>query len=214
MEICVGCAGKGCRLRFSPAALQGVYIIEPEPFCDDRGMFSRVFCSRELDAAGLGWRISQVNRSLTRTLGAIRGIHCQRPPMAEAKIVSCLRGRVFDVVIDLRAGSPTIFQWFGTQLSGNNMLAMYVPEGFAHGFQVLEPDSEMLYFHSMPYSPQNEWGVRWDDPLVDIQWPLEPTDLSEKDRNQPFLSSGFEGMGVDTKTVNVARRNEEKNDPG
>ena len=94
------------------------------------------------------------------------------------------------------------------------MRAMYVSEGFAHGFQVLEPNSEMLSFHSMPYSPQNEGGVRWDDPLVDIQWPLESADLSEKDRNQPFLSSGFEGMVVNTKAVNVDRRNEEKNDSG
>lgn len=127
-------------------------------------------------------------------------MHYQLLPMAEVKIITCLRGRVFDVIIDLRADSPTLLQWYGADLTADNMLAMYVPQGFAHGFQVLEPDSELLYFHSAPYSPAHEGGVRWDDPLVGIHWPLEVTDLSARDRGHVLLPQDFQGL-----TVNEAR---------
>ena len=182
---------------FHEIHIEGVYIIEPEPFMDSRGMFARISCAGELEDHGLEGRIAQVNRSRTNAIGAVRGMHYQHPPMAEVKIVSCICGRVFDVVVDLRAGSPTMFQWFGTELSVDNMRAIYIPKGFAHGFQVLTPDSELLYFHSEAYSPSHEGGVRWDDPRVAVKWPLAATDISERDKNLPLLTPGFTGITVD-----------------
>lgn len=181
-------------MRINKLPLEDAFVIEPEPFTDARGIFARVFCQHELQNILHDKNIVQINHSLTRQKGAIRGMHFQRPPKAEIKIVKCLRGSVFDVIIDLRHNSPTLLQWHGEILSAENMKMMYIPEGFAHGFQILEENTELLYFHTEFYSPENEGAVRYDDPFVNIQWPLEVTDISEKDRNHPLLSQDFEGI--------------------
>ena len=181
-------------MKIAATPLKGVFIIEPEPFEDTRGMFSRIFCKKEFQSISFVKNIMQVNHSITVEKGAIRGVHFQRPPMAEIKMVKCLRGSVFDVIIDLRKDLPTFLKWHGETLSAENMKMMYVPEGFAHGFQTMESNSELLYFHTEFYSPEHEEAVRYDDPLINIQWPMEITDISEKDRNHPLLSQDFEGI--------------------
>lgn len=173
---------------FIPTPLEGAYIIKPEPFQDHRGMFSRIYCKNELSAIGYVKDIVQVNYSITVKKGAIRGMHFQYPPKAEIKMVKCLCGSVFDVIIDLRKGSPTFLKWHGEILSSENMKMIYIPEWFAHGFQTLEENCELLYLHTEFYSPEDEGGVRFDDPVLNISWPLEVTDISEKDRTHPLLA--------------------------
>ena len=175
-------------MNIKQTPLQDAFIIEPEPFMDNRGVLARVFCKQELQSILHGKNIVQVNHSMTRQKGAIRGMHFQRPPKAEIKMVKCLRGSVFDVIIDLRKGSSTLLKWHGEVLSCENMKMMYIPEGFAHGFQTLEENSELLYLHTEFYSPEHEGGVRFDDPVLNISWPLEVTDISEKDRTHPLLA--------------------------
>jgi len=181
-------------MKFHQTFLKGAYVIEPEPFEDHRGKFSRIFCQEDLKQIGHCKEIVQINHSLTKQKGAIRGMHFQKPPKAEIKIVKCIRGSVFDVIIDLRKNSPTIFKWYGEILSSENMKMMYVPGGFAHGFQALENNCELLYFHTEFYSPEHEGGVRYNDPLINILWKSEPIDISMKDQNYPLLSNQFEGV--------------------
>ena len=157
------------------------FVIEPEPFTDDRGIFARVFCQHELQNILHGKNIEQINHSLSRQKGAFRGMHFQYPSMAEIKMVKCLRGCVFDVMIDLRQGSSTFLKWHGEILSAENMKMLYIPEGFAHGFQTLEENCEIIYLHTDFYSPEHEGSVRYDDPKIGIKWPLGITDVSERD---------------------------------
>lgn len=139
-------------------------------------------------------RVVQVNHSRTHQTGAVRGLHFQHAPHSEMKLVRCLRGRIWDVVADLRAGSPTFLRWQAEELCPGNARMIVVPEGCAHGFQVLEADSELLYLHTAPYTPQAEGGVRHDDPALAICWPLPVTDLSARDRSHPLLGAGFAGL--------------------
>ena len=180
----------------SKLPLEGAFVIEPGLVTDDRGIFARVFCQHELQSTLHGKNIVQINHSLTRQKGAIRGMHFQYPPKAEIKIVKCMSGSVYDIIIDLRPNSPTLLQWHGEILSAENMKMMYVPEGFAHGFQTLEKNCELLYLHTEFYSPEHEGSVRYDDPLINIQWPMEVTDISEKDRNHPLLAEDFQGIEI------------------
>jgi dTDP-4-dehydrorhamnose 3,5-epimerase len=183
-------------VKIHPTAIAGALVLDTEPVQDHRGAFARLFCAREL-APVLGDRaIVQVNHSLTRAVGAVRGMHFQRAPDAEMKIVRCLRGRVFDVAVDLREGSPTFLRWVSCELSAGNRRALVVPEGCAHGFQVLEPDSELLYLHTAYYARESEGGVRYDDPRLAIHWPLPPTDLSDRDRAHPLISQDFHGIAA------------------
>ncbi len=181
-------------MRINKLALEGAFVIEPEPSTDDRGLFARIFCKEELQSILHGKSIVQVNHSMTRHKGAIRGMHFQWPPTAEIKMVKCLRGSVFDVMIDLRRDSSTFLKWHGEKLSAENTKMMYIPEGFAHGFQILEQNSELLYLHTEFYSPECEGGVRYDDPTITISWPLEVMDMSERDQNHPLLSHDFKGI--------------------
>lgn len=171
-----------------PLPLDWSSLIEAEPFQDHRGLFARFFCTRELCQIFDGRQIVNVNFSQTHKAGAIRGMHFQYPPHQEMKLVRCLRGSVFDVVVDLRPESPTFLKWHGEILSAANMKMICAPEGFAHGFQTLEPDSEVLYLTTAHYVPEAEGGVRYDDPAVDIQWPLPVTEVSRKDSSHPFLN--------------------------
>jgi len=170
---------------FQKAQLAGAYVIDLDRIEDDRGFFARAWCQREFEQQGLESRLVQCNLSQNRTAGTLRGMHYQVDPHKETKMVRCLKGRIFDVIVDLRADSPTYLQWFGVELSADNHRALYVPEGFAHGYQTLEPDTEVFYQVSEFYSPGSEQGLRWDDQAIGIGWPLTPTSISEKDRNYP-----------------------------
>ena len=186
----------GPRVKIRETQLLDVRVVESETLNDHRGAFRRLFCSHELRVI-LGERsVVQINQSRTHALGAVRGLHYQRTPYAEMKLVRCLRGRVWDVALDLRAGSPTLLQWHGEELSAENARMLVIPEGCAHGFQVLEPNSELLYLHTMYYTPDAEAGVRFDDPLADIRWPLAAVDLSMRDLQHALLEADFTGLQV------------------
>lgn len=174
--------------------ISGAWIVESDTFQDDRGAFSRLFCSEELRPVLGKKKIAQINHSRTLNVGAIRGLHYQNPPKTEMKIVHCLKGRVFDVAIDLRQESPTFLKWAAIELTSKKPSAFIIPEGCAHGFQVLEADSELLYLHTEFYTPNSEGAVRFDDPKIGIDWPLEPTDISAKDLAHPYLTKDFKGI--------------------
>lgn len=171
-------------------------VIQSVPHRDLRGAFVRLFCADELQPL-LGHReIAQINHSRTSQTGAVRGLHFQRPPHAEMKMIRCLRGRVWDVAVDLREGSPTLLQWHAEELEQDDARMLVIPEGFAHGFQALEPDSELLYLHTAFYHPPSEGGLRHDDPRLAIPWPLPPRDLSARDLAHPLLEAGFSGVAL------------------
>lgn len=176
--------------------IDGIFVVETTPFNDQRGTFVRYYCENELSAAIGKRHIVQINMSRTHTVGAVRGLHFQRPPHAEMKMVRCLKGKVWDVAIDLRAGSSTFLQWYAEELSPENARMMVIPEGCGHGFQVMEEDSELLYLHTALYTPEFEGGVLFDDPRLNISWPLPVTDLSERDWKHPLMTEDFTGMTV------------------
>lgn len=174
--------------------ISGVKIIENTVFQDNRGAFSRLYCSHELLETLGSRKVEQINHSKTNRVGAVRGLHYQSSPHAEMKIVRCLKGLVFDVAVDLRKNSSTFLKWYGIELSPNNHRALVIPEGCAHGFQVLEEDSELLYLHTEFYTPNSEGAVRFDDPKISVHWPLSPTDLSARDLSHPNLTDKFKGI--------------------
>lgn len=182
------------RFDFLPTPLAGLTIICRRSHEDTRGSFSRLFCAEEFREIGLSGSIAQINHSVTRQTGAVRGLHFQNSPHAEIKIVSCLKGKVFDVAVDLRPGSPTFLRWRGEVLSAENRRALFIPKGFAHGFQTLEEDTELLYLHTDFYEPTAEGALNVADPRLDIAWPLPITELSERDRAHPFMGSEFAGV--------------------
>lgn len=182
------------QLEVSDTPLAGLKIIQRRCIEDSRGYFSRVFCADELRGAGFLGAIAQINQTLTRHCGAVRGMHFQNPPHAEIKMVSCLRGRVFDVAVDLRRGSPTFLSWYGEILSAENRKSLLIPEGFAHGFQTLSDDCELLYLHSASYAPVAEGALNAQDPRLSIEWPLPIGEMSERDRQHPNLESDFPGI--------------------
>ncbi len=175
---------------FRKTGLEGVYVIEPELKTDGRGFFTRTFCKKELAEKGIDFTIAQMNQSLTKRKGAVRGMHYQKDLKAEDKIVSCLKGRVYDVAVDLRRDSPTYGKFAAQELSEENKLMMYIPKGLAHGFQTLANGCVMQYLMTEYYSPEHSSGARWDDPLFGIRWPLKVTDMSEKDKSWPLLAEG------------------------
>ena len=182
------------RFDFDRTALPDLLVIRRKPMGDNRGFLERMYCESEMREAGVSRSIRQINRTVTRARGTVRGLHFQRRPMAETKIVSCIRGRVFDVAVDLRAGSPTYLAWFGIELSADNGLSMLIPEGFAHGLQTLEDDCEMLYFHTADYAAAAEGGLNAMDSRIGIAWPVPCTEISDKDRSLPTVEEGFEGF--------------------
>jgi len=182
-------------MRLRETDIRGVWVVETDLREDKRGSFFRAFCDFELAEILDGRVIRQVNVSCTKSVGAIRGMHFQYPPEAEMKCVRCLAGAVWDVVVDLRKGSASFLKWFGVMLSADDANMIVIPEGCAHGFQVLEPASQLLYMHTAPYTPECEGGVRYDDPRIGIEWPLSVTDVSERDMGHPLLDS-FEGIVI------------------
>lgn len=171
-------------MRFEKTPLAGAYVIHLEKREDDRGFFARFFCEREFGEAGLETHYVQINNSLSRDKGTLRGMHYQMAPSAEVKVVRALTGAMWDAILDLRPDSPTFGKSFGAELTADNRCMMYCPRGFAHGFLTLEPDTEALYLVSDFYDPARERGVRWNDPRFDIAWPAPPEVISDKDANQ------------------------------
>jgi dTDP-4-dehydrorhamnose 3,5-epimerase len=181
-------------LNVQATPIAGVHVITSSVMQDERGAFTRLFCEDELAPWLRGRRIAQVNHSTTRDAGAVRGMHFQRPPHAETKFVRCLKGRAWDVAVDLRAGSPTFLQWFAHELTPGAADMMLIPEGCAHGFQALEDSTELLYLHTSAYEPTAEGAVRWDEPRVGIRWPLPVTVLSPRDTSHAPLAADFHGI--------------------
>jgi dTDP-4-dehydrorhamnose 3,5-epimerase len=180
------------RFTIQETPLEGLKIIQRTAIGDARGFLSRIFCAEDLASAGWTWPIAQINYTLTKTSGTVRGMHFQFPPMAEAKLVSCLRGAVWDVAVDIRRGLPTFLKWHAEELSAANQRALLIPPGFAHGFQTLEPDCELLYLHSASYDPACEGALNPRDPPLAISWPKEISSISEKDFNRPMLDPSFQ----------------------
>jgi len=175
-------------LLFEPTPLAGAYVIHPERREDARGHFVRTFCEQEFFEHGLTTSFVQANAAWNTHLGTVRGLHRQLSPHQEVKVVRCTQGSVFDVIVDCREGSGTRYQWFGLTLSASNGKQLYVPEGFAHGYQVLHDDSELAYLVSAHYAPNAESGLRWNDPILGIEWPIQnDVDVSDKDANWPLL---------------------------
>lgn len=181
--------------------ISGLKVVHRRPIRDSRGYFSRFFCAEEFRQAGLGGAISQINQSYSKVAGTVRGMHLQMPPHAERKFVSCIRGEIFDVAVDLRRNSPTFLQWHGELLSEANQRSLLIPEGFAHGFQTMADDCELLYLVSAAYEPTAEKGLNAADPLLKIQWPLPIAEMSDKDRNNTMLSSDYCGIELDSKAA-------------
>lgn len=172
-------------MKFIQTPLSGAYVVELEKRGDDRGFFARAFCVEEFTAHGLNPTVLQANISESARKGTLRGLHYQIAPFGEVKFIRCIKGSVYDVLVDLRPESHTFKQWFGIELTAENQKAVYIPEGFAHGHQTLEDDSQIMYLVSQKYSPEHERGLRWDDPSITIQWPLKPTVMSDKDTHWP-----------------------------
>lgn len=178
-------------MQFHPTKIENVFLIDPDIHNDSRGYFMRSFCARELAVLPGRFAAAQINRSLTKTRGTIRGMHFQRAPHAEKKIVQCIRGAAFDVVIDLRPDSPTFGKWFACELTAENKTLLFVPEGCAHGFQTLTDDCEMEYVMSEFHHPESAAGVRWDDPFFTIDWPFPSPLLSEQDASWPLYPHAY-----------------------
>lgn len=172
-------------MKFTPAPIPGGFVIDLEPIGDERGFFSRMFCEIEFGKAGLETRFVQMNDSYSANKGTMRGLHYQLAPSAEVKVVRCIRGAAWDVILDLREDQPTFGQWFGTEITAENRRAMYVPRGFAHGFITLQDDTELVYMVSDFYDKARERGVRWNDPRFAVGWPIEPVVVSARDQGHP-----------------------------
>jgi dTDP-4-dehydrorhamnose 3,5-epimerase len=181
-------------MKLAETSIPGMFEATTDIRRDHRGQFARLFCRDELTEAQRGRPIVQINQSRTASVGAIRGLHFQRAPMAEGKWVRCLKGRVFDVAVDLRRGSYSFLKWHAIELDAERMNAVFIPEGCAHGFQVLEPESELLYLHTESYSAAHEGGLRFDDPRIGVRWPLTVTELSDRDRQHPLIEAHFKGI--------------------
>ncbi|CDZ44337.1 dTDP-4-dehydrorhamnose 3,5-epimerase family protein [Neorhizobium galegae] len=182
------------RFTVTDLPLAGLKLVERQNLGDSRGFLSRMFCADELAPAGWAKPIAQINLTVTARQGTVRGMHFQHPPHAEMKLVNCLRGAVFDVAVDLRQDSPTFLKWHAQELSAENRCSLLIPQGFAHGFQALTDDCELLYFHSMHYASRSEGALNAQDPVLDISWPLEITEMSDRDRGHSFLTSQFTGL--------------------
>jgi len=180
-------SGRCAMMKYRDMKVAGAYVVEPETFPDERGLFARSFCSREFSLKGLNGHIAQTNFSFSHRKGTLRGLHYQAPPHEEAKLVRCTAGACFDVVVDLRKDSPTYLKWDGIELTAANRLMVYMPEGCAHGLITTADNTEMHYFMSALYEPNAARGMRWDDPAVGIKWPIQPVMMTEKDCSWPLI---------------------------
>ncbi len=176
-------------MQFTETKLKDAFIIDLELKQDYRGFFARIFCQKEFEARGLKSLVAQCNLSFNYKKGTLRGMHYQIPPATETKLIRCIKGAIYDVIVDMRPNSPTYLQHIGVELNDQNRRALYVPEMFAHGYQALTEETEVIYQVSEFYTPNTEKGLRYDDPLLKIEWPLPVSEISEKDSKWPFLST-------------------------
>lgn len=181
-------------MNIIPTLLPGLHEIRHAPTGDARGRFTRLFCEQELTPIRPNLHFTQINLSETHGRGTLRGMHYQIPPAAEAKLIRCLSGRVFDVAVDLRVDSPTFLRWHAIELAEDNDRALFIPEGFAHGFQTLTDEAHLLYMHTAPWTPACEAGLRHDDPRLAIAWPLPVTEMSARDRGYALIDDAFNGV--------------------
>ncbi len=179
---------------FRETSLNGAFVVETDPVLDSRGWFARVYDKKEFSAVGHNSEWVQMNASFTNQEGTLRGMHFQYAPFSEAKLIRCIAGNIYDVIVDIRPDSPSFLQWYSVELSASNRLMMFVPSGFAHGFQSLTADCELLYCHSSYYTPGHEGAIKYDDPMLNIAWPLKVTKISDRDLNHPFLTPEFKGI--------------------
>lgn len=181
-------------MEFIPLKLEGAFKIIKKPNKDSRGSFTRIYCKEEYELHGLEENLVQINKSYSKKKGTLRGLHYQEPPNSEIKVVQCLKGAIFDVIVDVRKESSTFLQWYGVELTDNNNIALYIPKGFAHGFITLTDDTEIIYFVSEFYKPEAERGLNYRDPKLNIKWPAEVSEISEKDYNRKFIEDDFLGV--------------------
>ena len=174
--------------------IDGLYTVLLKKLEDDRGLFARTYCKNEFKKIGFDKEFVQFNHSFNKLKGTIRGMHFQQMPFAETKLIRCVQGAVYDVAVDIRKNSPTYLQWFGVELTAENMVSVLIPEGFAHGFQTLKNDSALIYHHTAFYTPQADAGIRFDDSLININWKLPAVNISDKDKNYPFIDKNFKGI--------------------
>jgi dTDP-4-dehydrorhamnose 3,5-epimerase len=182
------------RFDFISTHLTGLMLVQRKAIEDERGFLSRFYCAEEFGATAISKPIAQMNHTFTRKKGAARGLHFQHQPHAENKLVSCLKGEIFDVAVDLRYGSPTFLKWHGEILSAVNRKSLLIPEGYAHGFQALTEDCELIYLHTAFYHPEAEGALNVADPRLNIAWPLPIGDLSTRDLSHPYIDSTFQGV--------------------
>jgi dTDP-4-dehydrorhamnose 3,5-epimerase len=181
-------------MLFEELSLQGAFIINLEVKEDERGWFSRTFCKNEFSEIGHEKEWVQINHSFSIKAGTLRGMHFQYNPNSETKMIRCISGKIYDVIIDIRKNSPTFLKWIGVELSGQNKKTLYIPEGFAHGFQTLSDNSEIIYHHTNFYNPSNEGAINYNDPLLNITWPLKISEISERDTKHDFINLNFKGI--------------------
>lgn len=186
----------GERFNFIETPLTGLYKIDRIPIEDSRGFFSRFFCAKEFKKIGFTSPVAQMNQTLTKHKGTVRGMHYQCPPYTETKIVTCIQGEIIDVAVDIRKDSPTFLQWHAEILSAENQSSLYIPDGFAHGFQTLTEDCGLFYIHSSFYQPDAEGALNVIDPKLDINWPMDITEISARDQNHPMIDTDFEGIDI------------------
>ena len=181
---------------FKETKLKGSYEIDLNYFNDDRGWFARTYCKKDFSQIKHNEDWVQINHSFTKKKGSIRGLHFQINPHTETKLVRCISGKIFDVIVDIRQNSPTFLNWFGVELSQINKKMLYIPHGFAHGFQTLTDDVELIYHHSSYYVPGSEGGFRYNDPKLDIEWRLDVTNISERDINHNLITKNYNGLSI------------------
>lgn len=182
------------RFTITDLPLKGLKAVSRKHIGDERGFITRLFCGDELAVGGWTKPIAQINHAYTAKRGTVRGVHFQTPPWSEMKLVNCIRGVIFDVAVDLRVNSSTYLKWYGIELSPKNGTSLLIPEGFGHAFQALTEDVEIIYFHSAKYNPEYEAGLNPGDPSLDIRWPIEITEISQKDKAQQMINSSFKGI--------------------
>ena len=181
-------------MNFKETGLEGAYIIELKPHTDERGRFFRVFCKKDFKKIGLNKEFVQINQSVNNLKGTLRGIHYQTPPPGDCKLIRCITGKVLDIIVDIREGSSTFLKYFVTELSPENLKMIYITEGFAHGFITLEDNTQLIYQHTSYYIPEQEAGIRYSDPFLNLTLPIKPEVISEKDENLPLINANFKGI--------------------
>ena len=181
-------------MEFIASHIDGLYTVLLKKLEDDRGLFARTYCKNEFKKIGFDKEFVQYNHSFNKLKGTIRGMHFQQMPFAETKLIRCVQGAVYDVAVDIRKNSPTYLQWFGAELTAENIVSVLIPEGFAHGFQTLKNNSALIYHHTAFYTPQADAGIRFDDVAININWKLPAVNISDKDKNYPLIDKNFKGI--------------------